>query len=403
MAGKTRSRRDTSNREPIPRARASTRRHPDPEPDTPQDISEPEPKKKKLNSTKNAATRPFLNPFPPAAQPESHTEEFSVPHRAYTQVPLDKMTYGFTPSRTMSQIEANASYSRDSPSVAFDMPSNASSSSNSDRLHNIDPSLTLNHVDSTFSSLETPRQPSSSSARSSDTLRSDTRSARSTSSGLSDNTAWSAALPPHNLPAKNVPIPRPILQRPPPQPAFVAPTSPTHSEPDPFPPMTALRTPAPIPKAVTDRLLNHEDRLLELERTIQRDQKIIHQLRTSNSALQSEFDDLDNEQRQTLQRLDGLEDLVQKQSKTIDNLIALIENMDGGPPAWREEETVKGVRDNAFNVTISPSLPTSSLTSWFVDGHPKNILRRHGPRENLKAERCCLGDVDEEGWILCEG
>ncbi|KAJ7347669.1 hypothetical protein DFH08DRAFT_960102 [Mycena albidolilacea] len=80
-----------------------------------------------------------------------------------------------------------------------------------------------------------------------------------------------------------------------------------------------------IPKAVTDKLVHQESRIMGLEARIDQDGCLIAALQTSEARLQHEIDDLDNENTQLLQKLQSVEAVLDQQTRDIDRLFSLLE------------------------------------------------------------------------------
>ncbi|KAK7017149.1 hypothetical protein R3P38DRAFT_3360616 [Favolaschia claudopus] len=115
--------------------------------------------------------------------------------------------------------------------------------------------------------------------------------------------------------------------------------------------------PTRIPKVVTDKIQDHATRILALEQQIQNDADIIRQLQTTHSELEASQNDLDNENRQLLQRLSCLEDTVDMQNQTIDRLFSLVEANGAAAPPTEDDTTTKAkTRDNTFNTAVRKTM-----------------------------------------------
>ncbi|KAJ6486291.1 hypothetical protein DFH09DRAFT_1339703 [Mycena vulgaris] len=109
----------------------------------------------------------------------------------------------------------------------------------------------------------------------------------------------------------------------------------------------------PIPKAITDRLINQQSRIEELERTVLKNEETIQTLEASHSDLRSQFDDLDNENTGLMKRMDLAEERAAVASKTIDRLFEILENMPSNlPPDEEADIKPKPPRDNVFNTAV---------------------------------------------------
>ncbi|KAF8211149.1 hypothetical protein K438DRAFT_2047661 [Mycena galopus ATCC 62051] len=105
----------------------------------------------------------------------------------------------------------------------------------------------------------------------------------------------------------------------------------------------------PIPKAITDRLLDHERRITTLETQIEHDNLVIQSLHSAKSDVQFQIQDLDNKNTALLKWMDTVERLLAKQSKQMDSLSSLPH---AKPVPDSDEEDVKKPCDNAFNITV---------------------------------------------------
>ncbi|KAJ7358084.1 hypothetical protein DFH08DRAFT_801932 [Mycena albidolilacea] len=106
-----------------------------------------------------------------------------------------------------------------------------------------------------------------------------------------------------------------------------------------------------IPKAVTDKLVHQETRLMGLEVRIDQDGRLIAALQTSEARLQHEIDDLDNENTQLLQKLQSVEAVLDQQTRDIDRLFSLLEQKPSAqvPP---DADKTKKPHDNVFNTSV---------------------------------------------------
>ncbi|KAJ6582601.1 hypothetical protein DFH09DRAFT_1309552 [Mycena vulgaris] len=128
----------------------------------------------------------------------------------------------------------------------------------------------------------------------------------------------------------------------------------------------------PIPKAITDRLINQQSRIEELERTVLKNEETIQTLEASYSDLRSQFDDLDNENTGLMKRMDLAEERAAVASKTIDRLFEILENMPSNlPPDEEADIKPKPPRDNVFN---KASLQNPVITSTFMDAKSADDL-----------------------------
>ncbi|KAJ7758621.1 hypothetical protein B0H16DRAFT_1820575 [Mycena metata] len=100
----------------------------------------------------------------------------------------------------------------------------------------------------------------------------------------------------------------------------------------------------PIPKAVTDKLSEQEARISFLERTLKTNDQV-------HKKFASEITDLDGENHQLLHRVTVLEELVERQTATIDRLFELVEGDEDTVSAMKTAK--KGTRDNVLNVRIT--------------------------------------------------
>jgi Tfp pilus assembly protein PilN len=107
-----------------------------------------------------------------------------------------------------------------------------------------------------------------------------------------------------------------------------------------------------IPKAVTDKLVHQESRIMGLEARIDQDGRLIAALQTSEARLQHEIDDLDNENTQLLQKLQSVEAVLNQQTRDIDRLFSLLEQKPSAqvPP---DADKTKNPCDNVFNVSAA--------------------------------------------------
>ncbi|KAJ7664265.1 hypothetical protein B0H17DRAFT_1211356 [Mycena rosella] len=134
--------------------------------------------------------------------------------------------------------------------------------------------------------------------------------------------------------------------------------------------------PAPIPKAITDRLLDQSARIEELEKNLEQEVTLVATLRKAQSSLQAEFDDLDNEHSLTVKRLQTVEEanpeLAQKS----------------------EPESKPKKRDNAFNNAVRK-------TFYIAMGLPKaSKLKDAANVKPKKVGGCYIVDHETGGRIL---
>ncbi|KAJ7027456.1 hypothetical protein C8F04DRAFT_1267025 [Mycena alexandri] len=341
-----RSRR-AATRQTRPESRASTRRSVQPSPlkenDFPaQEDDNPLRKKRK----RNAPTSEFLNPFPDPTE----EREFPIPPppKSWTVVPPEQMTYGYTPSQTPSQLEAQVPLRPELSADIVEPPrrDNFSDLNQSPYSPVIDPLL-----EDYFSDSFDPPSPHNQAGPS--RLMSEAPSAPSeTPLTYRQRPTYQK---PHSLPSVN--LTKEITQH---QPRFSNPTLPAHDLPPAFSPPSisdpsrtslallppnliqkANRAVAPIPKAVTDKFADQEGRILFLERALKTNEQV-------RKKFASEIEDLDGENHQLLHRVDMLEELVERQTATMDRLFELLEN-DEGTVGVAKVSKGKGTRDNALN------------------------------------------------------
>ncbi|KAJ7825820.1 hypothetical protein B0H14DRAFT_3874256 [Mycena olivaceomarginata] len=79
------------------------------------------------------------------------------------------------------------------------------------------------------------------------------------------------------------------------------------------------QAPMVILKAVTNKLVHQETRIMGLKAQIDQDGRLIAALQTSEARLQHEIDDLDNENTQLLQKLQSVEAVLDQQTREIDH------------------------------------------------------------------------------------
>ncbi|KAJ7834074.1 hypothetical protein B0H13DRAFT_1914259 [Mycena leptocephala] len=102
--------------------------------------------------------------------------------------------------------------------------------------------------------------------------------------------------------------------------------------------------------------MDHQQRISSLERQHEQDALLIKDLSDARSQLEKDVQDLDNENQQLLVRVDMIEDTLEQQNKTLDQIFAYLENnnvdlrsVDDG----EDSKVSKMKRDNPLNVCLS--------------------------------------------------
>jgi hypothetical protein len=280
-------------------------------------------------------TSNFLDPFK-----SSETQPLEeLPPNVYRQLPENEMTYAYTPTLSVSQLEAQTSSAGSAQSSPFFHsfmldPALRDSTPSSDLSNNaeavplntmvVDPTPTL--------PLRPPRHQKPASGASS-------HSAAPISTIESD---YSPVATRHYTPT----LPHPSTSAAPiAAPRFSTPHASNSAVHHPQAPMA-------IPKAVTHKLVHQETRIMGLEARIEQDGRLIAALQTSETRLQHEIDDLDNENTQLLKKLQGVETVIDQQTRDIDRLFLLLEQKPSAqvPP---DADKTKKPRDNVFNVSAA--------------------------------------------------
>ncbi|KAJ7438262.1 hypothetical protein B0H11DRAFT_2254713 [Mycena galericulata] len=159
-------------------------------------------------------------------------------------------------------------------------------------------------------------------------------------------------------------------------------------------PSLALPRPSTIPKAFTDRLMKQETRMLELESRIE---DVHNSYNSTSREIAHDINDIDNEQIWMIHRIGQLEDAIEKQTKTIDQLFQLLEIRDTNQVSATADIAPRpkgGNRDNALNTATRQAVFTAM-------GLPKKSkLRDAAAVAPCKSGGSYIKDPESNGKIL---
>jgi hypothetical protein len=115
-----------------------------------------------------------------------------------------------------------------------------------------------------------------------------------------------------------------------------------------LPPDLIRTIPVTIPKAFTDRIMQQEAHIASLELKLAKTEAELHKFQ---ERIELEFTDIDNEQTGILQKFGTMEMRMLEQNERIEELVALINNLDTTDRVDEPHEKVKARRNNALNVS----------------------------------------------------
>ncbi|KAJ7720177.1 hypothetical protein B0H16DRAFT_1896903 [Mycena metata] len=302
---------------PASRKPDAAQTRPESHPESHSDASKENRPQKRQRLHSQPPTDSFLNPFPqhrpPVLRPDSTLQS------DYIRSPENEIEQAYTPQLSPTQLQALGRWGAHPEALkALSTPSSGSmittpasrattiaSSSRATSLA-IDPTL-----DSFIDSLDDVEPPASKFFSNPPSLPSDTPK--------------SAAAP------------------------LMTPFQPPH-DPDLSP--TLLR-PAYIPKAVTDRLNAQEARIRTLEERVDIDMNTITLLKRTKFELNTDIEDLDNENHQMLIRLEEQDEMLETQQTMIDSLVTAVQGLQQGQGQAADVKSgtkKKESRDNAWNL-----------------------------------------------------